>query len=670
MGNLFQELKRRNVYKVATLYVVSGWVLLQVVSTVFPAFGFSDEGFRTLTLFLLAGFPVALILSWLFEVSSGKIRRTKSNSEPSSTAPFTSDLIVIFLLLAVVGIDLSERIQFPTTPENSLNTKRFNINLGETTIRGRGNGMHADIAASPDGTKLVYKVQRPDTDTLPELWLRELDQFQSRLLTTGTISKPFFSPDGDWVAYIDSENTELHKISIVSGSTQLLAREINGLTGGFWHTDGFIYLSDNAEPSGLLRVSEDGNERESITAKSGIQDFHVWPHPLPDNESLLFSLARSVQLLNLQTGRVRTLIDNGGHARYVPSGHIVFRRNSDLWAVPFDLESYEIAGREVLVIQNVETNRVGKAGFTFAGDGTLFYVPAQEESIEDFGAFVWVDRDGKEELISTEVRPNSQPVISPDGQRLALANDVDRQQDIWIYDLARNTLVRLNFDDSREMNPLWSTDGTRVAYYSSRDGGSLWWRAANGIGEAELLISASGGVLRPNSFTPDGMQLAYEFDGDLFLLTLGSNEPAEPLIGTDFVEARASISPDGRWIAYESDESGEFNIYVSPFPEVEGGKWQVSTTGGIWPKWSREGDSLFYREVAGAYSNVWEAKLNAGGSGTEFQFETPTQLFEGSYPREPERNFGSAFDVSSADSRFLLLKEAEISLNLTDSENT
>ena len=687
MSNLFHELKRRKVFQVAAGYSVVAWLVVQVADTIAPMMNLSESAPRLVLFLLLLFFPIALFLAWAYEISPD-ITLSKSGSLAHQPATSAIDRKLIYatfgLVLLVAGFQIADRFgrnspELVSESERIVSpTRDFFINLGETAITAT----HADIAVSPDGSKLVYKIQRPDLETRREIWLREFDPIESRLLATGTIHSPFFSPDGEWIAYIDNRNRELYKLSIQSGNSQLLASDVASGTGGYWHTDDYIYLpSGDQTPPRLIRVSADGSQRESLNTV--IEDgtaAHVWPHPLPDNESLLFSinyfqaLVTDIGLLTLQTAEVRTLISNGYYARYVPTGHIVFMRDSDLWAVPFDLNSKEIEGKEVPIVQGVEANsRNGRAAYAFSSDGTLFYVPGEDYTpgrrlppTSPFGELVWVDRDGREQQIPIEIQGTSQPESSPGGQRLALSLGGE----IWIYDLERDLLSQLTFDEVSEIYPIWSPDGTRVAFLKSREGGELWWRASDGTGEEELLVSASGAPIRPNAFTPDGTQLVYESDGDLFLLTIGSNEPGRLLLGTEFVEARASISPDGRWIAYESNESGEYRIYVHPFPNVGDGKWQISNTGGIWPKWNGEGDALYYRGVSPNFSTVWEVKLDTTNDRSQFQYEAPTQLFSGNYTPELERGGGSAFDVSSDGQRFLLPRMAEMSPSTNYSENT
>ena len=382
---------------------------------------------------------------------------------------------------------------------------------------------------------------------------------------------------------------------------------------------------------------------------------------MPDGESLLFTAtfngpARDgqIDLLILSTGDVRTIIQNGYNARYVPTGHIVFMRAATLWAVPFDPERLETTGPEVPVIQGVQTSgRNGSASYTFSNDGLLVYLPGGDTSEMDGGlrTLLWVDRDGNEESLSLR-RDFRLPVVSPEGQRLAVAIEENGNVDIWVYNLARNTLSRLTFDEASDHNPLWTPDGERIVFRSEREEGGLWWRAADGTGQAEPLLTGNPNMY-PTSFTPDGSQLAYSFDFDLYLLNLDGESPPQQLTQTAYREGSAAISHDGRWIAYHSNETGRPEIYVRPFPDVESGKWQISNEGGYFPRWSPNDDELFFRSattgVRGVGSYVWSARVQTD---TIFQSDAPSAVVSGIYRGVGQQG---AFDISADGSQFLLI---------------
>jgi serine/threonine-protein kinase len=265
----------------------------------------------------------------------------------------------------------------------------------------------------------------------------------------------------------------------------------------------------------------------------------------------------------------------------------------------------------------------------------------------------WVDRSGREDPIRTPVRMYTYPRLSPDGSRLAVGVR-DQDQDIWIWDFARETLARFTFDPGADWYPVWTPDGTRLIFDSARAGAqNLFWQAADGAGPAERLTEAQN-IQLPYSVSPDGNRIVFRTNtgtSDLAILTLGQNRRVEPLIQTPFNELNAEISPDGRWLAYESDESGQSEIYVRPFPNVAGGRWQVSTGGGTRALWARNGQELFYLTLAGTLMSIRSEAVTTWTAGA------PTRLFEGSYYFGGGGASGRTYDVAS-DGRFLMIKPA------------
>jgi serine/threonine-protein kinase len=270
---------------------------------------------------------------------------------------------------------------------------------------------------------------------------------------------------------------------------------------------------------------------------------------------------------------------------------------------------------------------------------------------------VWVNRDGREESLAAPARPYSYPRVSPDGTQVAV--DVrDAESDIWVWSLERATLTRLTFDPLFDRFPLWSPDGRRIVFSSQRDGsrGNVFWQMADGTGQPDRVVEDgnNNSQVFPTSFSPDGMRLLVYGDPDntqkddvgIVSLEAGSTRVVTPLLKTMFDERNAEVSPDGRWVAYESDESGQLQVYVRPFPTVDGGRWQVSTSGGMQPLWARNGRELFYRSGDAVMSVAVE-------SGAGFVARNPVVLFKGQYaPSLSGRNY----DVSPDGRRFLMLK--------------
>jgi Tol biopolymer transport system component len=336
-----------------------------------------------------------------------------------------------------------------------------------------------------------------------------------------------------------------------------------------------------------------------------------------------------------------------------------------LGAVAFDLKRLEIVGTPVPVLEQVTTGFMNGVNFSISGDGTLVYVPGGSRVGQITGGpplartLVWVDRQGREEPLKAPTRPYAYPRLSPDGTRVAV--DIrDQETDIWIWDLARETLTRLTFDPAPDTHPIWTPDGQRVMFRSQRTApGNLFWQAADGTGAAERFTESPNNQIA-SAFSPDGAQLVLREQTstngeDLLVLTMEGGglgrrpRDVRPLVHTTFTEVNGEISPDGRWLVYQSNESGQDEIYVRPFPDADRGRWQVSTGGGTRPLWARSGKELFYVGPSGA---VISASVEGGST---FRGGNPTRLFEGRYLMDAIFT-GRTYDVSPDGQRFLMIK--------------
>ena len=382
-----------------------------------------------------------------------------------------------------------------------------------------------------------------------------------------------------------------------------------------------------------------------------------------------------VAVLDLKTGQRKTLIRGGSHAEYVETGHLVYAAAGTLRAVRFDLARLEVTSDPVPVAEQVMTLVNGAANFAISRSGALVYVPGGAGGIG--GAqrtLVWVNRQGREEPIKAPPRAFALPRLSPDGTRVAL--DIrDQESDIWVWDLARETLTRVTFDPGVDQFPVWTPDSRRIFFSSQRDGvGNLYSQAADNTGTVERLTTGMN-LQRPTSVSPDGTRVVLiettpKTANDIALLALGGPSATSAttsgagtpttavsgqgrtdlLIHTTFREFNAEISPDGRWVAYESNEDGQNQVHVRPFPKVDTGHWQISTSGGTRPLWARSGRELFYLDGNGVLTAV---PVQTGGA--MFSAGNPAKLFDTRYY---SGTAGRTYDVSPDGQRFLMIRTA------------
>ena len=516
------------------------------------------------------------------------------------------------------------------------------------------------LAISPAGTHIVYAGPDGDQHDQGVLYVRALDQLEATPINVlGSPRGLFFSPDGQWVAFANGPTSTLKKVPITGGPAVTICKYENGPRGATWGPDGSIVLATNLASTGLLRVSADGGEPTVLTkpdAARGEAD-HWWPEFLPDGRAVLFTITRNtgaiedaeVAVLDLRTGTRKILIHGGSHARYVSSGHLVFAAPGALRAVRFDLERLQVVGAPVTVLTSVSTTPLGAAQFDVARDGTLVYESAGTVAAASLRTLAWVDRQGREEPLDAPAREYETPVISPDGKQLALAI-ADRDQDIWLYDLPRGPLTRFTTDPAREGTPVWAPDGTRIFFTSYRAGASgIYSQTTRGTGLAELLLLTDHN-LYPTSVSPDGARLLYMTGTqELAALLLDGSHRMVPVVHADTRVLNGRVSPNGRWLAHDSNDSGQYEVYVRPFPNTNDGRWQISTNGGSRPVWARNGQELFYVAPAGAIMSV---RVDAG---LQWKAADAARVVAGRYFYGGGATLVPTYDVAS-DGRFLMIK--------------
>ena len=451
------------------------------------------------------------------------------------------------------------------------------------------------VALSPDGSQVAFVSVR---DRKQQIYLRPFDSAEVKPLPgTEGAENPFFSPNGKSLGFFS--DGKLMKVSL-DGGVPLAICETFFIRGASWGDNDTIVFASGFGTDGLSQVPAAGGKPQAITTKDPAtgEEAHRWPQLLPGSKAVLFTAwSRNLDdslivVQRLDTKEKRILVRGGTYARYVPTGHIVYARAGSLMAVPFDLSRLQVTGDPISVAEGegVSLDREGNAQFAISETGSLVYVPGGLQGADR--TMVWVDRKGAEQPLMAPPRNYLAPRLSPDGQRVAAAIS-GANDDVWIYDIPRQALARLTFG-ARSLTPVWTPDGKRIVYRSNRAGSlNLFWKLADGSGEEERLTTSQLNQT-PLAVSPDGQSLIFKEGQALSVLPLAGDRKSRLFFETTSNTAGAEFSPDGRWLAYASDESGRNEIYVRPFPSGTG-RWQISTEGGAQPLWSRSGE-IFYRD--------------------------------------------------------------------------
>ncbi len=468
----------------------------------------------------------------------------------------------------------------------------------------------AVAVVSPDGLQLAF-VAQPHGGDPPRLYVRRLDQLSATPLAgTDNAVGSFFSPDNQWLGFFAAG--KLKKVAVTGGAPVTLA-DAPSARGGSWAEDGTIVFTPNRGGGGLWRVPAAGGTAERLTTPAPGEVTHRWPQVLPGGRAVLYTVtAVPVDFTNawlavqpLPTGTPRIVQRGGSYGRYLPSGHLTWVHDGTLFAAPFDLATLAVTGPAVPVVPRVVSNNFnGIAQVEVSHTGTLVYLPGGEDA--SAAPLDWLTRDGKTTPLRATPANWSGVRIAPDGRRLAFSLADAGNTDVWTYDATRDALTRLTSDPGMDRTPVWTPDGQRLVYSSLRTGNAqnLYWQRADGSGEATRLTTSPNSQA-PGSWHPSGRFLAFQdtrpqTGADLLILPLEGDEasgwkpgPPTVFLSGPSQEQQPRFSPDGQWLAYESNESGTVEIYVRPFPGP-GGKFPISTGGGTTAVWSRARHELLY----------------------------------------------------------------------------
>jgi eukaryotic-like serine/threonine-protein kinase len=497
-----------------------------------------------------------------------------------------------------------------TTTPSAIARFAFVFPEGQSLTRG---GRQV-VAISPDGQNIVYQANR-------QLYLRKISEVESRPIegTAVDAANPFFSPDGLWIGFYSVGEGKLKKVALTGGAAVAIA-EVAFPFGASWNADDQILFADPQK--GILRVSAKGGKAEAIIAAKPGEVMHG-PELLPDRDHVLFSLATGpagagrwdkaqVIAQSLRSGERKLIIDGGADARYVPTGHLVYALGTTVLAIAFDLTAVAVKGSPIPIIDDVNRslNASGTAHFAFADNGTMAYVRGTIGS--GLTRLVLVDEKGMRQVLPGPTGRYREPRVSPNGKQAAwVVFDESGKGTIWIYDLSGSTAARrLTFENSDY--PLWTPDSQRIIFTSretTQGGpGALMWQNADGTGTAEVLVPPQQDALNSGYIAESiyGKTLAFRARGngaDIWQVSLEGDHTPKPLISLPADQAEAAFSPDGRWIAYRSNETGRSEVFVQPFPPTRA-KYQVTSNNSSFlgagsPLWSPDGRRIFYVEFAG-----------------------------------------------------------------------
>jgi eukaryotic-like serine/threonine-protein kinase len=562
-----------------------------------------------------------------------------------SRAGFWLRALPLALALAIVaslGVWFLTRPLSVTQPVN-----RFAYTVpAEQSFRNTGRNV---FALSPDGRRFVY-------NTNQGLFLRELGELEARLIpgTEETLANPFFSPDGQSVAYRTSGG-QLKRIAISGGAPVVIADNLENLNGASWSQDNTILLG---QTGGIYRVSANGGTPELIMATDAGIPFS--PELLPDGDTLLFTVGPApgrVLAQSLSTDKRTVLLPGGRDAHYLPSGHLTYVLDGNLFAIAFDPATLTVSGSPVPLVQGIsEAGQTWSANYGIANNGTLVYVRGSAGI--NPRTLVWVDRAGNETPIALPQRNYEWIRGAPDNDRFVVAIDGD----LWVSTLTRPALNRLTSTTDIELYPMWTPDSQRVVFTNYSIPG-LGWIVADGTGDPETLVKLEGSsLIAPTSWTPDGRSLLFTHGSSteprVSILTsnpANDQSPAvEPFLTRDSGAASMTISPDGNWVAYYTNDTGQWQVYIERFPAL-GNRQLVSDVDGGWgPLWSPDGSELYYRRWTNA-----DMMSVAVQNGPNLTLGTPELLFKnnGYYPNV--NNSSRPWGMTS-DGRFLFIKDENL----------
>jgi eukaryotic-like serine/threonine-protein kinase len=521
-----------------------------------------------------------------------------------------------------------------------------------------------DFAVASDGSFIVY------CTTGGRLAVRRLDRLETSTIAgvQGAVM-PFLSPDNQWIGFVQND-LSLKKVPVAGGAAITLTSLPVWPRGASWIDDSTIIVGTNSDTTGLLRVPAGGGEPTVLTKpdRARGEEGHLQPFGLAGGRAVLFTVGAAdpkdaqIALLDLASGRRSTVLRGGRDAQYVGSGHLIYESGLGMSAIRFDLKEQRVVGDPVRVLDNLAVAPTAALNAAATSTGSLVYATASASPAAK-RSLVWIDRQGRETPVGAPIRGYESVRLSPDGQNVAISIR-DQQNDIWMWSLARQTLTRLTFDADIDLSPVWTPDGQRVIFSSARAGAyNVYAVAVNATG-ADVRLTRSANTQLPDSVTPDGKfvivhEVRPESESDVDRLALRTTaQPAaaapEPLLRRPFNEWNGEVSPDGSLLAFESGESsgdsGQSEIYISPYPDVTRARWQLSSGGGHAPVWTSGGRELVYIDAS---TRLTVASIERTGDTVRAVSRTVVAA------RIYSNLVWRSYDVSADGKRFLCIRQDE-----------
>lgn len=519
-------------------------------------------------------------------------------------------------------------------------------------------------AVSPDGQHIAFTASSTAFNFDARLFVRSLNvATATEIPITGPADFPFWSPDSQQIAF--TSNRTLQRVELSGGPPVTICSDCNAGYSGTWNHDGVILITNRATRT-LIRVSVAGGEAKPLRPLVNGETAQLWPEFLPDGKHYLYlsrgtaPYQQGIYAASLDSNDRTFLVATNTNAAYLQSGQLLFTRGNTLMAQPFDIGSLKLSGEPHPVADHIESgasrSTLPMATFAASPNGVLLW---RHDNRSSPSSLQWFDRSGKALGVVGEAADYSNPELSPDESKLAVSirDPQTKTRDIWIFDLVRGTRTRLTFDPADDLDCVWSPDGKRIAFTSDRAGQrNLYWKLADGSGPDELLLEGKEGGRNLGDWSRDGKYLIYfdDMTPHLYVLPLDGDRKPVPFINTPFATQQGQFSPNDRWVAYRSPESGRNEIFVQGFnlnPSQSRGKWQVSTEGGELPRWRSDGKELFFHFTDSFFA------VDVTTDGPAFTAGIPKRLFD--IPAVGASSSHGEYVVTRDGQRFLVAMQSD-----------